>query len=88
MNGLKAQPGGELQVHGSGDLARTLIRHGLVDEYRLLIFPVVLGSGRRLFTDGAKPAALRLLGSRTTAAGAVLTVHEPVGDPQYGSFEL
>jgi dihydrofolate reductase len=53
------RPGGEPQVHGSGGLAQTLIDHDLVDEYRLLCYPVHLGSGKKLFSDGAKPAALR-----------------------------
>ena len=82
---LKAQPGGELQVHGSGALAQTLMQHGLVDEYRLWIYPVVLGTGRRLFADGAVPAALRLTGARPTPTGAGLHVYEPAGAPRYGS---
>ncbi len=85
---LKARPGGELQVHGSGDLAQTLIAHDLVDEYRLTTFPVVLGRGRHLFADGARPAALRLTSSRTTSAGAVLSTYEPAGDVVRGSFGI
>src|SRR5215831_11054494 len=60
---LNALPGHELQVHGSGGLAQTLIEHDLIDEYRLLFFPVHLGSGKKLFRDGAKAAALRLIGA-------------------------
>jgi dihydrofolate reductase len=85
---LKAEPGRELQVHGSADLAQTLMRHELVDEYRLFTFPVVLGTGRRLFAGGTVPTALRLIGpAKTTGTGVVITVHEPAGRPEYGSFE-
>jgi dihydrofolate reductase len=85
---LKGQPGRELQVHGSGGFAQTLMRHGLIDEYRLLTYPVVLGTGRRLFADGVVPEALRLIGpARTTGTGVVVTVHEPAGEPEYGSFQ-
>ena len=85
---LKDQPGRELQVHGSGDLAGTLMRHGLVDEYRLLTFPVVLGTGRRLFADGTVPAALRLTETTTTGTGVVISSYQPAGEPTYGSFEM
>jgi dihydrofolate reductase len=82
------RPGRELQLHGSGALARTLMRHDLIDEYRLLTYPVVLGKGERLFANGAKPAALHLLDSKTTGAGVTIDVYEPAGQPTYGSFEL
>jgi dihydrofolate reductase len=85
---LKAKPGRELQVHGSGNLAQALMQHGLVDEYRLLTYPVILGAGRRLFGDGAKPAALRFVDHRTTSAGVSIDVYQPVGEPTYGSFGL
>jgi dihydrofolate reductase len=85
---LKARPGGELQVHGSGDLAQTLIARDLIDEYRLFTFPVVLGTGRRLFADGARPAALRLTSNRTTRGGALLSTYEPAGPLQQGSFGI
>ena len=85
---LKSRPGRELQVHGSGRLAQTLIANGLVDGYRLLTFPVVLGTGRRLFAEGAKPAALRLVDSKTTGSGIDISVYEAAGEPTYGSFEL
>jgi dihydrofolate reductase len=85
---LKARPGGELQVHGSAGLVQTLLRHGLVDELRLLTFPVVLGTGKRLFGGGAAPAAMRLTDSRTTSAGTVIAVYAFAGRPSYGTFAL
>jgi dihydrofolate reductase len=83
---LKEQPGRELQVHGSGLLAHTLIAHDLVDEYRLLIFPVHLGSGKKLFQDGATAAALRLLSTTTTSTGVIIATYAPDGPARYGSF--
>jgi dihydrofolate reductase len=85
---LKRQPGDEIQVHGSGNLAQTLIRHDLIDEYRLWSMPVVLGTGKRLFADGAVPAAMRLADTKTTSTGAVLNVYERAGAVEYGSFAL
>jgi len=85
---LKEQPGNELQVHGSGGLAQTLIEHDLIDEYRLLYFPVHLGSGKKLFRDGAKAAALRLIGATTTGSGVIIATYQPAGPVQYGSYEL
>ena len=85
---LTARPGRELQIHGSGAVARSLLRHGLIDRVHLLTFPVVLGAGQRLFDEGAEPTALRLLESRTTGTGAVIATYEPAGRPSYGSFAL
>ncbi len=84
--GLKELPGDELQVHGSGNLVHTLIRHGLVDEYRLLVYPVLLGSGKRIFPDGDIGAALRLVDSKRTGTGVQILTYEPAGPAQYGSF--
>ena len=78
--------GPELQVHGSGNLAQTLIRHGLVDEYHLMVFPLVLGSGKRLFADGTIPAALKLVDSKTSTTGVFMGTYEPAGEVVTGSF--
>lgn len=85
---LKLQPGNELQVHGSGELAQTLIDHDLIDEYRLLVFPVHLGAGRRLFRDSTRAAALRPTSSTLTQAGVVITTYVPAGRVRHGAFEL
>ena len=85
---LKRRYPGELQVHGSAGLAQTLIEHDLIDEYNLLFFPLVLGSGKRLFGKGSVPAALELLGSQTTSTGVILTRYRRAGRPSYGSFML
>jgi dihydrofolate reductase len=85
---LKRKPGRELQVHGSGGLAQTLIEHGLVDEYRLLTYPVVLGEGKRLFGAGARPAALRRLEHTDASTGVSIDVYEAAGEPTFGSFEI
>jgi dihydrofolate reductase len=74
---LKRQPGKDLVVLGSGELARSLMRRDLVDRYVLLIHPLVLGSGRRLFADGGAFAALRLVHARTTTTGVVIATYEP-----------
>ena len=83
---LKEQDGPELQVHGSGDLVQTLLRAGLVDEWQLLTFPVVLGKGKRLFGDGAVPAALELVSSSVSSTGVVVGRYVPAGDLVTGSF--
>lgn len=85
---LKSQAGRELQVHGSGGLLQTLMRHDLVDEYRLLIYPVVLGSGMRLFREGNRPAAMKLVDCRTTSTGVTIHIYQPAGTPRVGSFAL
>src|SRR5215471_20839738 len=83
---LKQEPGNELQVHGSCGLAQELIEHDLVDEYRLLVFPVHLGSGKKLFRDGARAASLRLTSTKTTGRGVIIATYEPAGPVRYGSF--
>lgn len=78
----------EVQVHGSAGLAQTLIQNDLVDEYRLLTFPVVLGTGKRLFGNGAVPRTLKLIRSNTTSTGVVVSVYRPAGSLKTGSFAL
>jgi dihydrofolate reductase len=85
---LKTEPGRELQVYGSIDLAQTLMRHDLVDEYRLSFAPLVLGTGKRLFLEGAVPAAMRLTDTKKTSTGLVSHTYERAGKPEYGSFAL
>ena len=86
--GLKEQDGPELQVHGSGNLIQTLQRHRLVDVYRLWVFPLVLGSGKRLFAEGAVPGGLRLVDSSVSSTGVVIGTYEPAGEIVTGSFAL
>ncbi|MCK8678705.1 MULTISPECIES: dihydrofolate reductase family protein [Streptomyces] len=81
---LKEEAEGEVQVHGSTRLAGTLVAHGLLDELNLLVHPVFLGQGRRLFPDGGAPAAYALTGQRTTGAGVVVTTYRPEGPARFG----
>jgi dihydrofolate reductase len=76
VGSLKAQPGKDLLILGSGDLVRVLTKAGLVDEYILLIHPLVLGSGRRLFCDDGSNVALRLIDTTTTTTGVVIATYE------------
>ncbi|MFB9836500.1 dihydrofolate reductase family protein [Actinoallomurus acaciae] len=85
---LKSRPGRDLQVHGSAGLLQTLVAHDLVDEYRLFVYPVVLGRGKRLFGAGAVPATMRHVATRTTGAGVTVHTYERAGDPVFGSFAL
>jgi dihydrofolate reductase len=82
---LKAKPAGELQVHGSGALIRWLLENDLVDEIQLLIVPVVLGQGTRLFPDTGPDIALDLVDSRADSKGVTLQVYRPAGRPQYAT---
>jgi dihydrofolate reductase len=82
---LKQQPGRELQIHGSARLGRSMLAAGVVDELRLVIAPVVVGAGRRLFTDGA-PAGLRLTHNQTTPRGLVIQTYETTGAPDFGTY--
>lgn len=83
---LKAQPGREIQIHGSTRLGQSLQDAGLIDELRLVIAPVVLGDGRRFFRDGATPTGLKLTGSQVTPGGLALQTYEVVGRPVYGVY--
>ena len=85
---LKQEDGPELQVHGSGNLIQTLLRHNLVDQYRLWVFPLVIGSGKRLFSDGTIPSGLKLVDSTVSTTGVVIGTYEPAGEIVTGSFAL
>ncbi len=85
---LKKGDGPELQVHGSGNLIQTLLRHSLIDQYRLWVFPLVIGSGKRLFADGTIPSGLKLLDSKVSTTGVVIGTYEPAGEIVTGSFAL
>ena len=86
--GLKQRFAREVQVHGSCGLAQTLIENDLIDEYRLLTFPVILGTGKRLFGAGAVPAAVTLVRSHTTGSGVVVSVYRRAGSLKTGSIEM
>jgi dihydrofolate reductase len=85
---LKKRFSREVQIHGSPGLAQTLIQNDLIDEYRLLTFPVTLGTGKRLFGNGAVPRTLKLIRSSTTSTGVVISVYRPAGKLKTGSFAL
>jgi len=85
---LKKEDGPELQAHGSGNLIQTLLRHNLVDQYRLWVFPVVVGSGKRLFAEGTIPSGLKLVDSKVSTTGVVIGTYEPAGEIVTGSFAL
>ena len=85
---LKQEDGPELQVHGSANLIQTLLRHNLVDQYRLWVFPLVIGSGKRLFADGTVPSGLKLVDSKVSTTGVVIGTYEPAGEIVTGSFAL
>ena len=80
VRALKQTDGPELQVHGSGDLIQTLIRANLVDEWHLMVFPVLIGSGKRLFADGTVPGTLRLVDGRVTQKGVFVATYQPAGE--------
>jgi dihydrofolate reductase len=85
---LKEQDGGELQVHGSAGLIQTLLKEDLVDELRLVVFPVTLGEGKRLFGEGTIPRTWRLTASKATSTGALIAAYERVGEIETGEVEL
>ncbi len=85
---LKRQDGSELQVHGSSNLIQTLLKNDLVDEFRLKIFPVTIGHGKRLFGDKTMPAAFKLLESKTSPAGVIIATYRRDGEIKTGSFDL
>jgi dihydrofolate reductase len=85
---LKSQDGPEIQVHGSPGLIQTLLEHDLVDEFRMWIFPLVIGAGKRFFGDGTIPVALKLVDSKVSRTGVTINVYERAGDISAGSFEF
>ncbi|MDQ3952661.1 MAG: dihydrofolate reductase family protein, partial [Actinomycetota bacterium] len=85
---LKRGDGPELQVHGSANLLQTLIGGGVIDELHLWTFPVVVGSGKRLFAEGAVPAGLKLVDTVTSSTGVVISTYVPAGELVTGSFAL
>ena len=85
---LKEQDGPEIQVHGSWDLIQSLLEQGLVDEFRLWTFPVVVGPGKRLFGDATLPAGLELVDSAISSTGVVMATYRPAGEVEAGSFAL
>jgi dihydrofolate reductase len=85
---LKQEDGPELQVHGSGNLIQTLLRHNLVDEYRLWVFPLVIGSGKRLFAEGTIPSGLKLADSKVSTTGVVIGTYEPAGEIVTGDVRV
>ena len=86
VRALKDEPGDELQIWGSGNLLQTLLHHELVDRFRLMTFPVVLGSGRRLFNDGVLPTTLRPVDVTVTDLGIVMGTYEPAGPARQGQM--
>ncbi|SDK15566.1 dihydrofolate reductase family protein [Streptomyces indicus] len=83
---LKQQPGSELQIHGSADLAQSLLAASLVDEVRLVVAPVVVGQGRRLFPDGGAPLGLRPVSRRDMPGGLSVQIYETAGKPEFGVY--
>ena len=86
VRALKEQDGPELQVHGSAALLQTLIGGGVVDEFRVLIFPVLLGTGKRLFGDGTVPEGLELVSSKTSSSGVIIATYRTGAEIKSGSF--
>ena len=85
---LKAEDGPELQVHGSGNLIQTLLKHDLVDVLHLMIFPITLGTGKKLFTDGTQPLAFTLVKSATSSTGVIMEIYEKAGAVQTDTVEF
>jgi len=88
VKNLKRQDGPEIQVHGSSNLIQTLLKNDLVDEFKLKIYPVTLGKGKRLFGEGAIPAGYKLVQSQTTPSGVIVATYTRSGEPKTGSFAL
>jgi dihydrofolate reductase len=88
VTALKRGEGPEIQVHGSSNLIQTLLEHDLVDEFRIWTFPLVLGTGKRLFAGGTMPAGLQLMDSMVSSTGVIVVTYQRSGPIEYGSFAL
>jgi len=88
VRALKQQDGPELQIHGSSNLIQSLLPHNLIDEFHLLIFPVVLGKGKRLFDQGAIPEGLELVDQKVSSTGVIMATYRPAGEIKAGTFGL
>jgi dihydrofolate reductase len=86
VRALKQDDGPELQIHGSSNLIQSLLPHNLIDEFHLLIFPVVLGKGKRLFDQGAIPEGLELVDQKVSSTGVVIATYRPAGEIKAGTF--
>lgn len=83
---LKQQDGPDLLLQGSGEFIQALLADDLIDEFRLMIFPLLLGAGKRLFADGARPAALKLVDTKTSPSGVIMSTYRRGGEIETGSF--
>ncbi len=88
INDLKKQNGVEIQVHGSVNLIQTLLKHELIDEFHIWTFPLTIGSGKRLFGEGTIPGALKLIDSKTSTTGVIISTYTKGGEIKTGSFAL
>ena len=88
IRNLKEQKGPEIQVHGSSNLIQTLLKNDLIDEFRVWIFPITIGKGKRLFGEGTQTASLKLIDSKISTTGVIMATYEPAGELKTGSFAL
>jgi dihydrofolate reductase len=88
VEALKREQGPEIQVHGSPGLTQTLLEHDLIDEFRMWIFPVALGTGKRLFGDGTIPVALRLVANSVSKTGVTINTYAPAGEIEIGEMDF
>ena len=88
IKNLKHSEGADIQIHGSGNLVQTLLKHDLVDELWLKIFPITLGSGKRLFDNGTIPVAFTLIESSVTRSGVIIANYKPSGGIKTGNIEV
>ncbi|ACT92601.1 dihydrofolate reductase family protein [Dyadobacter fermentans] len=88
LKALKSEDGIDLQVHGSADFIQTLLRHNLIDEMNIWIFPLVIGQGKKLFANGTVPSNLKLTKHSVSSTGVIMTTYVPDGEIKVGSFAL